>query len=234
MSLGENPPISAAPPAAKPVYVFLDEGGNLDFSPTGTRYFTLTSVMMFRPFPVDAALTELRFNLLETGVDIEHFHATADLQATRDKVFAVIQSALGSFQVDSVVVEKCKTEPSLRADNRFYPEMMGHVLRYVIKRTDLSRISEVIAITDRIPVNRKRRAVEKAVKTVLARVLPAGVRYRILHHDSKSCAGLQIADYFNWAIFRAWERGDHRSLNVVRDAVRSQVEIFATGSTTWH
>jgi hypothetical protein len=232
-----DPTLTALPTLAsplKPAYLFLDEGGDLNFSPSGTKYFTLTSVMMFRPFPIDAALTELRFDLLETGLDIEYFHAAEDRQATRDKVFGAIQSALDSLRVDSVIVEKRKTGPALREDNRFYPEMMGYLLRYVISKTKLSGVSQIIAITDRIPINRKRQAVEKAVKTVLANMLPVAVHYRVLHHDSKSYAGLQIADYFNWAIFRAWERADLRSLNMIRGAVRSQFDIFARGPVTWY
>jgi hypothetical protein len=224
---------STAPPP-KPMYLFLDEGGDLNFSPTGTRYFTLTSVLAFRPFPIDGALADLRFDLLETGLDIEYFHAAEDRQATRDMVFAIIQSAMDEFRVDTVIVEKAKTAPGLRTDSRFYPEMMGYLLRYVVRGSNLAQVSEVIAITDRIPINRKRRAVEKAVKTVLTRMLPEGIRYRVLHHDSKSCAGLQIADYFNWAVFRAWEREDRRSLSMVCGAVRSQFDIFGRGSTTWY
>ena len=187
MNVAHNAQATPTLPSLRPAYVFLDEGGDLNFSNTGTKYFTLTSVMMFRPFPIDAALSELRFDLLETGLDIEYFHAAEDRQATRDKVFSIVQSALSSFRVDTVIVDKRKTGPALRADTRFYPEMMGYLLRYVVNGTNLSQVSEVIAITDRIPVNRKRHAVEKALKSVLANVLPVGVLYRVLHHDSKSC-----------------------------------------------
>jgi hypothetical protein len=233
MSHDPEQPLSAFP-SSRPLYVFLDEGGDLNFSPTGTRFFTLTSVLVQRPFPVDSAMTDLRFDLIEAGLDIEYFHASEDRQPTRDKVFAIIQAALGLFRVDSVIVEKRKTGPSLQADNRFYPMMMGYLLRYVVNHTDMAQTSEVIAITDRIPVNRKRQAVEKAVKTTLAEMLPQGVRYRVLHHDSKSAISLQVVDYFNWAIFRAWERGDRRSLDIVRSAVRSQLDIFQGGPMPWY
>jgi len=225
-------PATASTP--HPLYIFLDEGGDFNFSPSGSRYFTLTSVLVRRPFPLDGALTELRYDVVESGLEIEYFHAAVDRQATRDKVFARIRTALNRFRVDAVIVDKCKTGPSMRTDTRFYPEMMGYLLRYVIKRTRLSHVTEIIAITDRIPVNRKRQAVEKAVKTVLTKWLPASVKYRILHHDSKSSVGLQIADYFNWAIFRAWERADRRSLNIVSSAVRSQFDIFRGGTTRWY
>ena len=221
-------------PPPRPAYVFLDEGGNLDFSDSGTKYFTLTSVMMSRPFPIESALNELRFDILEANEQFDYFHAAEDRQATRDKVFAIIQSALSSFCVDSVIVDKRKTAPALRVDTRFYPEIMGYLLRYLIDNTDLSRASEVIAITDRVPIHRKREAIEKAVKMVLANMLPGSMPYRILHRDSKSFTGLQIADYFNWAIYRAWDRGDHRSLKLVQSAVRSQTDILATESKTWY
>jgi hypothetical protein len=58
--------------------------------------------------------------------------------------------------------------------------------------------------------------------------LRGSVRFRILHHDSKSCCSLQVADYFNWAVYRRWDRGDDRSLNLVKRAVKSQFDIFRT------
>ena len=68
-------------------YLFLDEGGNFDFSDKGTRYFTMTSVLKFRPFQTFSKLTSLRYDLIETGLDIEYFHASEDRQAVRNQVF---------------------------------------------------------------------------------------------------------------------------------------------------
>jgi len=65
-------------------------------------------------------------------------------------------------------------------------------------------------------------------------MLPSEMRYRVLHHDSKSCAGLQIADYFNWAIYRAWDKGDRRSIELVLAGIRSQFEIFQRGGKIWY
>jgi hypothetical protein len=45
---------------------------------------------------------------------------------------------------------------------------------------------------------------------------------------------LQIADYFNWAIFRAWEQGDRRSLERIEPVIKSQVEIFRNGTTYYY
>src|SRR6185312_436658 len=152
----------------KPVYLFLDEGGNLDFSPSGSKYFTLTCVAALRPFKWDHGLTELKYELLELGLSIDRFHATEDKQATRDRVFAVLRESLDNIRVDSVIVEKAKTDPDVREDRVFFPKMMGYLLRYAVKRLPWVPFSEAIVITDSIPINRKRALVEKAVKETLA------------------------------------------------------------------
>lgn len=197
-------------------------------------FFTVTSVLKFRPFSTYAKLTDLRYDLIETGLDIEYFHASEDRQAVRDKVFEIIKDDSSNFIVDSVIAEKRKTGPALQIPEMFYPKMLGYLLRYVLKKLDFSNISEVIVITDRLPVSKKKDIFEKAVKTTLKEMLPGDVKYRILHHDSKSAYGLQVADYYNWAIFRKWERKDPRSYDLICQSVRSQFEIFRTGERYYY
>ncbi len=208
------------------LYIFLDEAGNLDFSPTGTRYFILSSVAKERPFNAYKGLAELKYDLVELGANIEYFHAAEDNQTTRNRVFDIICKNLAGIRVDSLIVEKCKASQEVRTEECFYPEMLGDLLRHVIECQDLRRFAEIIVFTDRIPVLRKRQAVEKAVKLTLAKKLPKGVRYRVLHHDSKSNSDLQIADYCSWAIYRKWSKSDVRSYNLIAEAVKSEREIF--------
>ena len=217
-----------------PLYTFIDEGGDFNFSPTGSKYFTITGVTTARPFPLEEEFAALRFDLLESGLSLEYFHPSEDTQATRDRVFALIQKELNRLRVDTIIVEKRKTAPSLREMDQFYPRMLGYLLRYVANGTNWNRWSELVVITDRIPHNKKRSAIEKAVKTTLAAVLPQNVRFRVLHHDSKSSYLLQVADYFNWAIYRAWTSGDTRSLDLVRRSIFSQFDIFWYGDRIWY
>jgi len=216
------------------LYIFLDEAGNLDFSANGTRYFILTAVTKERPFFAFKELNELKYDLVEAGMDIEYFHASEDSPQVRDQVFRVIGHYLSGIHVDSLIVEKRKTGPALRAEERFYPEMLGYLLRYILGGYDLSRYAEVIVFTDRIPVNKKRRAVEKAVKITLADMLPQRVRYRVYHHDSKSNFDLQIADYFNWAIYRKWDRQEDRIYQTLKPVVRSEFDIFRSGTRFYY
>jgi len=216
------------------LYVFIDEAGDFNFSVTGTRFFTLTTITKTRPFSWDGPIISLKYDLIEVGVDIEYFHAAEDRQAIRDKVFAIITSNLTNLRIDSLIVEKRKTGPALQKLEKFYPRMIGYFLRYVLDPKNLRNYSEVIVITDSIPISRKRDAIEKAVKQTLSRMLPNGTRYRILHHASKSCIGLQIADYCNWAIFRKWERDDLRSYKLIHSGIYSEFDIFKSGQRYYY
>lgn len=215
------------------LYIFLDESGNLDFSPTGTDYFVLTSVSSRRPFPFSSGLDQLKYECLENGLDTQEFHCAEDKQAVRDKVFAAIGANLGSLRVDSLIVEKRKTGPALREDTRFYPEMLGYLLKYVLEKVSQPGAA-ITVVTDRLPLQRKRKGVEKAVKRAFATIVPLGLRsYRILHHDSKSHYGLQVADYCSWAIFRKWQSKDMRSYNLI-SPLSSEFDIFQSGTRYYY
>jgi len=216
------------------VYLFLDEGGNFDFSPGGTPFFTLTCVTARRPFALHNALDELKHEHLELGLPLLSFHCADDNKQTRSRVFECIAQHLDDLRIDSLVVEKCKTGPSLRAPERFYPKMLGYLLQYVVKGQPAAGADHVIVITDKIPIQKKQKAVEKAVRQTLAEMLPSGVQYTLHHHPSCSHYGLQVADYCNWAVLRKWQRGETHYYGKVRTALRSEFDIFEAGTTRWY
>jgi len=211
------------------LYIFLDESGDFNFTNIGTRFFTFTTLTRTRPFPWDNPLLNLKYTLIEQGEDIEYFHATENSQAVRDQVFKIISANLRDTRLDSLIVEKPKVGPALYPEERFYPRMVGYLLRYVTHPLNLKNFSEVIVITDSLPIAKKRNVVEKAIKQTLAGMLPRGTNYKVLHYSSRSIFSLQVADYCNWAIFRKWERGDERSYNFIRSAIYSEFDIFRGG-----
>lgn len=211
------------------LYIFLDEGGNFDFSPNGTQYFTMSSVVRKRPFILNGSLDNYKYDLIEENRSLEYFHCAQDNRYIREKVFDFITNHTDTLRVDSLIVEKRKTGPALREEKRFYPEMLNYLLKFVLQREDNGLLGEVVIITDTIPVKRKLKAVEKAVKQTLSANLPEGVSYRILHHASKSHYGLQIADYCNWAIYRKWQTDETMFYDKIKPMIRSEFEIFKNG-----
>ena len=205
-----------------------------DSSPEGTKYFILSAVSKERPFRAYQEMTELKYNLIEGGRDIEYFHASEDTQDVRNEVFTIIQRYLDGVRLDSLIVEKCKVNPTLRPEEKFYPRMLGYLLRYVLNGYRLDQYREVLVFTDQIPVKKKRSAIEKAVKVTLAGMLPTTARYRVLHHDSKSNMDLQIADYCNWAVYRKWSTQDERSYQLIRPAIASEFDFCQKGTTYYY
>ena len=215
-------------------YIFLDEAGNFDFSTNGTRYFVLTSVSVLRPFLWSRLLDDYKYDCLEYGLDNEHFHCTEDNKYVRNRVFEVIADHLNGVFIDCLIVEKRKTGPTLRDDKRFYPEMLGYLLKYVLSKNPCANAKEVIIVTDTIPVNKRRHAIEKGVQLALAKMLPSGMKYRILHHDSRSHYGLQVADYCCWAVYRKLQTGEDMWFDRIRPAIRSEFNIFRTGKLNYY
>jgi len=211
------------------LYIFLDESGNFDFSPKGTKYFVLTSVTKERPFHAYKDLCELKYDLIEAGGDREHFHATEDPQIVRDRVFTIIQQHIEGIRIDAVIVEKSKTLPAWHEVAIFYPKMLGYLLRHVCAGMAAKDYTETIIITDQIPVRKKREAIIKGIKESLSQMLPSK-NYRVLHHDSKSSFDLQIADYCCWAIYKKWEAQENRPIATIKTALAGEYEIFAPGT----
>ena len=73
--------------------------------------------------------------------------------------------------------------------------MLGYLLRGALTTELDTGANKVIVITDTIPVNKKRKAVGKSIQGAVFRNQLPGLKYRILHHQSRSHYGLQVADY---------------------------------------
>jgi hypothetical protein len=108
-------------------------------------------------------------------------------------------------------------------------------LRYIIEDINPEKYNEVLVITDSLPASRrKKKAIEKGIKSTLKLMLPAEVRYRVLHHSSKSSIGLQLSDYCNWAVYRKWAKNDRRSYDLISAAIRSEFDVFKTGDIYYY
>jgi hypothetical protein len=209
------------------VYLFFDESGNLDFSPSGTRYYCFGALTTRDPGGLTHILTELRYKLTDEGNELEAFHAAEDKQYVRNRVFEAI-GAIGNFDFDAVIVEKRKTNPVLHDQARFYPKFAGYLLEHVFRRYS-DPTERIIVITDRLPLKRHRDAVEKTFKQFIKQKL--GDRpFSIVHHSSAAHACLQAADYCMWAVYKKWSVADRRSYDLVKPFLKSEFDIFRTGT----
>lgn len=209
----------------KILYIFLDEGGNLDFSAKGTKYFTLTSISKFRPFEAYRKLNDFKYDVIEDNNDLEYFHASEDRQAVRNEVFTIINKYFNDSVIDSIIVEKSKVETTEQDAVKFYTHLFGGLMQNILNNIKPDDFDKIIIFTDSIPLKKKAKAVEKGIKLMLAAELKGKVNYLICHHQSKSNYDLQLADYCNWAVFRKWEIGDLRSYDLIKKYIRSEKDM---------
>ena len=81
--------------ANKPLFVYVDESGNLDFTSSGTAHYVLAAVATTDPFYSASELQKLKYNYLDNGkANIEYFHASEDRQFVRDDVLSIIKEIL--------------------------------------------------------------------------------------------------------------------------------------------
>lgn len=213
--------------------MFLDESGNFDFSASGTKYLILTSVRMQRQLPAVSALAAYRYDCLEAGMDIEHFHCASDKWPVRNDVFDLIAADLDELHIDCLVIEKRKARPELRKGDslRVYPWMLGYFMRRLIAEEKTAGTRKIVAITDSLPHARKRTAIAKQIKSAASQKQLPSIQYCLLRHASRSHFGLQMADYCSWAIQRKWEKAELYAYDRIKPAIRSELDIFRHGPT---
>lgn len=216
------------------MYIFLDESGNFVFSQKGTQYLVFTALTIQKPFILMDNINKLKHSLIKEGQYVEFFHATEDKQLVRNQVFVILNKNQ-DFEIDSIIVEKTKTNPFLQDPTKLYIKVYEILLKYIFNR---HTPTEVTIFTDTIPFKEKRRDIEKGLKEGIRKVLGKRNKFHILHHSSKSHFCLQATDYCCWAIYKKmgdWgKHKDIRPYNEINTKVKSEFEIFKKGTTIYY
>lgn len=185
------------------MFVFMDESGDLQFTPKGKQHFILSAVCTTRPEKSAHAMQELKYELLSSGSDDLDFHATVNTKGTRLRVSDVIVK-LDDIRVHSIWIDKAYAHPSLHDEVRLLGLFGGAMGRWVHAAMG-QRCDRIIMIFDSVLTGKKQKAFVKELKLALA---PLGKDVRIYFHPVKQDLNGQIADYYSWALFRALESGD--------------------------
>ena len=214
------------------LHLYLDESGDLNFSPAGTRYYFFTVAWTMDPFPVAHDLGRLRFDFLKQGHDLPLFHAAPNRQAHRDAVIEVL-SQHTNWWFAAIVVEKSKVNPVLRADRVFYPKFASMVLRFVLRGRLAQTATRVLAFTDRLPVKKHRASINAAFKSTCRQSLQQP--FNLYHHPSGSNYWLQVVDYCCWAVQRKWMLQDLRTYERLAGRLAErELDVLLRGNTHYY
>ena len=221
------------------LYLFIDESGNFDFSPNGTKFFVLTVLSATEPFEIGSPLLKLRYDLLPNyacGPKMEehgYFHASEDIQDVRNHVFSIISKFNHPLRVDSVIAQKNKANPKLhRQPLEFYEILAEALLKYSFNRATWHVYDHAVVVFSSLFEKKKRGILKQAFKSLIKQ--HAKVSYALYFHNSKFDLCNQAADYFGWAIYRKWESDDYRSYNIVQQLIKSEFDIFEKGDNKFY
>ena len=199
--------------------MYLDESGNLDFKSSGTPFFIMTCAVARRPFSAIDRMSELRYDLLESGRDIEKFHACEDDEETRKGVYGILSEMPDSYRVYTAYVEKQQVPTGEQTPEAVYSKIFELLIDEVYKSEHIPWVDRAIVITDRLPKDATRRQVTKPLKRYMKEKFQTRhIPYSLLHHDSSSDMNLQAADYFCWSAHRELTQGKSWPMDRVRDS----------------
>jgi hypothetical protein len=229
----------------KNLFIFIDESGNFDFSPSGTKYFVLTSIATFLPLKDREKFWLLRYKLLLDGVDQECFHATEDQQIVRNGIYSLINK-LDDFRIDVVIAQKNKTNKSLYLETynkkgeiitrvigaEFYRIICQTLLQYIFRRCETLKIERIIVVLDALFTKNKRQIILKSLKSYLKQNFKK--QFNIYFHQAKADVNCQIADYCGWAVYVKNERKELRPYQEISKKVKSEFSIFERGTIEYY
>lgn len=209
------------------LYISVDEAGEFNFAPKGSRYLVLSALSAFDIEPCVTDLYAIKHRLIAEGHEVEYFHASEDRQVTRDAVFDIL-GACSHFRVDAMIADKPRVSLVLREPEVVYTRMFQPLVRQVLWEWRGHPIDGVTIFTDTIPLQRKREAILKGLKESIRR--EAGrMPFAIYSHQSRSHPYLQLVDYCGWAVYVKWERGELRPIQRVQHLVGSETIILGHG-----
>ena len=215
-------------------YVFADEAGDFAFTREGraSRYFILCT-MTVDDCGLGERLLRLRKELAWLGQPVgDCFHATEDKQAVRDAVFGILSSE--PIAIECTILEKSKAMAHIRATHeRFYQYAWYYQFKGARGKI-LGDANEMLVTAASIGTKKSRTRFESGIHDVMNQHYGARVTWKTDHCPAIADPCLQAADYCTWAIQRRWERGDTRSYDLIKHAIRHEYETWRHGTRHYY
>lgn len=229
----------------KPVYFFVDESGDSTFfnkkgdiivgqngcSPILILGFIKTE----NPSKIRKSLTFLREEIskdeyLASIPSISktkiHFHAKDDCPEVREKVFKLIKTL--DFKAQFIVARKrldVFTKRHQRNENIFYNELVSHLFKNQLHKTNNS-----IYFSKR-GTQTKQHHLQSAIQSAILNfeskhntTVETHTKMHIQIPSEEPC--LQLVDYLNWTLYRAYTKNDIRYFNYLKEKISFICDIY--------
>jgi len=218
-------------------FLFADEHGNFDFrdhtiARNGpTRFFAVGTAMIEDESHL--AIIRARMGSVSDRVTwdgLPHagfFHASEDMQAIRNEVYAAIADLRVKFDV--TILEKSKARPDLyAADEGFFKYAWFYHLNFLAGRYFRDG-DEWLIVAGSLDVKKRRKAFQASVTDVVNQCVHERIKRRVTFRDTRTEPGLQLADYGLWAVMRRYNFHDARAEDAIRHNIRHVHDLFSAG-----
>lgn len=223
------------------MYIFLDESGkpevfsakgiNLVENGTATKHLVLAAVKTTDHIALQNNINNFKNRLLKdpavqkelsAAYALDNFHATNDKRLIRELFYNHIASMKG-IEVHVIVAEKLRCNDFLQQNpTSMYGILSGLILQGISHQD--SRAEIIFSRQD----NGKR--VKQELELEVERIRetfwtqhkrpPTGIELVYQHNPHYSHAGLQIADYVAFAVFKYYESGNDEYLKIIKPRIR--------------
>jgi len=209
--------------SSKDLFIFVDESGNFDFSPSGTSHFVFGAVATFEPAHSSSKMNGAKYQLLSNGFDVSNFHASEDKQTVRDLVIPAIDK-LETISAHVIYGEKRLLAPSLQNPEGIYSLFGRATIKFFTNDLDITHIRSITTVFDQTLTKKERSVFEGVIKPELKKL---GIRFNIYFHPMKTDSNGQIADYVAWAKYVSLERSENRPWSALSQNLKpSEYNIF--------
>jgi hypothetical protein len=230
----------------KAVYFFVDESGDPNFygkggdiiigKPGCSRVLLLGFVRVEEPEPIRQSLAELREKIVAEeylkGIPslkktFVAFHAKDDCPEVRMMVYKTL--AQHNFAAQVIVarkIERMFRSKYKGSRDKFYEDLVGRLFQNETHKVETNNIV-FSKRGNKIQQHTMRAAIELGAERFRQKWgTDVSTQLNIETRRSSKDLMLQVVDYTNWAVQRAFERGEMRFFNYLRDKFELVVDIF--------
>lgn len=215
----------------RPLYVYVDESGDFEFSAKGSDYFVMAGMITDVPTETAQRVLDLKYELMQHDMKRPYFHATEDSTGVRKRMLDLIAPMPG-FSVHAVWGDKHLASRKIHSKERFYSIFAGALAKFLVMA--LKPHYDPIVIVYDAAISKKEQSIfHKHIKPAMKE---HGRTVRI-HFDSiKHDPNGQIADYLAWAFQRSLEKSDPQAWDRLKHKLAVQpFNVFrkSNGTRYW-
>ncbi len=202
-------------------YIFLDESGDLGFSPKSSKYLTITLIVcdVFEEPAISRIVKKARQKILK-----KKLRQSPEIKwnNSEDYIKKKILKDLSKrkLEIFTIILNKSKVYEYLKQEKH---KLYNYLCKLIISECSLND-NKIELVVDR---SKGKRALRDDFDNYIRKIiLSEECNIKIVHADSKKKGGLQVLDFVSGAIFNKYEYKNDTFYNIIEDKISIERELF--------